>query len=111
MATIGNSYKMQGRVRNVRYPVSEAGQGGKAVPQSSLSRDHSSASMDHLAFTDYNIISDEVSSHKCKSNVNFFCYICAELVLKMHRKILNKELQKIYKEFFEIEVLNVKWTP
>ena len=49
-----------------RYPVSVAGQGRKAGPQSSLLCDRSSVSVDHLAVTEYNAISDKVLLHKCK---------------------------------------------
>ena len=86
-----------------------AGQGGKASLELSLSCDRSSVSVDHSTITEYNAISDEVHSYKCKGSVNAFCYIYAELVLKKHMKLFNEERQKMNKDFLKIEVLNLTW--
>ncbi|KAL7291721.1 hypothetical protein TKK_0014509 [Trichogramma kaykai] len=54
------------------------------------------------------------SQHICPKNVDAFCYVCAEFIPKKeHRRTLNKKLESIYKNCFQLnaETVKQKWIP
>ncbi|KAL7299071.1 hypothetical protein TKK_0008162 [Trichogramma kaykai] len=54
------------------------------------------------------------SQHICPKNVDAFCYVCSEFIPKKeHRRTLNKKLESIYKNCFQLnaEIVKHKWIP
>jgi len=79
-------------MQGVGYPVSAAGQGGKAGPLASSSSDRSSTLVGDLADVEFRATRKKskliLPEHNCESEHNVFCHVCSKFEVssaKSHR--------------------------
>ena len=69
-------------------PVSLAGQGEQAGPQTSSLCDCSSSQVGDLACVGYNATSSLIENHECNKDRNIFCYMCGQFEVQKYRRFI-----------------------
>lgn len=95
-------------MQGIGYPVSAAGQGGKAGPQASSSSNRSSTLVGDLANAEFRATRKKskviLPEHNCESEHNVFCHVCSKFKVSSLRKVIDDDIRETYKDIFGFDM-------